>query len=223
VLCLLPSPFLGPAVWRPAAALLAADGWPVAEVPLSGRPPRTTADAQSALLTAIPPGPEIVLIPHSNAGLYVPILTTARNVAGFVFTDAVLPGRRGRIQAAPPGLLTMLADRADGDGMLPPWTRWWEEDISELFPSEAVRAEVEREEQRIPLSYCTGSVEIPSGWDERPGAYLAFGETYAAERTAAAERGWPVRTLRGDHLHMLVDPAETATAIAELLREIGVG
>ena len=29
VLCLLPTPLLGPACWRPVAAALAAGGWPV--------------------------------------------------------------------------------------------------------------------------------------------------------------------------------------------------
>jgi hypothetical protein len=74
------------------------------------------------------------------------------------------------------------------------------------------------EEARLPLDYFRGMMPVPRGWDEGlPAAYLAFGETYAAERADAAKRGWPTRTLAGLHLHMLVDPAEVASALLELL------
>jgi hypothetical protein len=220
VICLLPSPFLGPAVWRPVARLLGADGWAVAETPPFHHAPRTSADALTALLTAIPTERAVLLVPHSNAGLYVPEITRRRNVAGYVFADAVLPGRSGNVPTVPPELYTVLAEKADDNGMLPPWTRWWDEDISGLFPDAAVRAEVECEERPVPLSYFGEFVEVPADWDERPGAYLAFGDTYEPERAAAAERGWPVRTMRGEHLHMLMDPAAVAPTIADLLREL---
>jgi len=82
---------------------------------------------------------------------------------------------------------------------------------------ESVREEVERELPRLPLSYFAEQLTIPSGWDTRPGAYLAFGETYAPELADAKGRGWPVRTLPGEHLHMLIDPAQVATEITSLL------
>lgn len=132
----------------------------------------------------------------------------------------MLPGPSGATPTAPPGLRSFLAEKADGDGMLPPWTKWWGPEISGLFPSADLRASVEREEQRMPLSYFAESVEAPEGWDSRPGAFLAFGDGYADERAAAAKRGWPVRTLDGEHLHMLMNPGQVATAIADLAREI---
>ena len=93
--------------------------------------------------------------------------------------------------------------------------------MAPLFPGAEGRAAVEREQQRLPLSYFEGSLAAPGGWDERPGAYLAFGDTYSAERDAAARRCWPVRTLPGEHLHQLNDPAQVSDALVALLDQLG--
>jgi hypothetical protein len=220
VLCLLPSPLLGPAVWRPVARQLAVDGWAVAEVPWMPVAPRTGPDVLETLVEAVPGGRGAVLIPHSNAGLYVPAVTARRRVAGYVFVDAGLPGHAGSVPMIPPGLHEFLAGKADGNGALPPWTQWWDEDISGLFPNAEVREEVEGEQHSVPLSYFREKLPVPSGWDDQPGAYLAFGDTYAAERAEAAARGWPVRTLPGEHLHMLIDPGQVAGSIGELVTEL---
>jgi hypothetical protein len=158
-----------------------------------------------------------VLVPHSNAGLYVPALTTHCRVTGYVFVDAVLPASAGQAPMAPAEFYDYLAAKTDPDGLLPPWTDWWDEDISALFPSVEVREQVEREQPRLPLSYFATLMTVPPGWDTRPGAYLAFGDAYAPELADATARGWPVRTLPGEHLHMLIDPAQAATEITTLL------
>lgn len=86
-----------------------------------------------------------------------------------------------------------------------------------LFPDADSRARIEAEQQQLPLSYFEGVLPIPAGWSELPGAYVAFGDTYAEERSAAVRRGWPVQTLPGTHLHMLSDPDEVATALVAVL------
>lgn len=240
--CLLPSPLLGPACWRPVEALLTArTGWAVAGVARPRHAPRAGADVLGTFLAAIPQDRDVVLIPHSNAGLFVPSLAALRQVAGYVFVDAGLPGSSGagptagsaqdgpatgsarRVPMIAPEFHRMLAGKADSDGMLPPWTRWWDgEDLSALFPDARTREEVEREQHRLPLSYFGESVPVPDGWPDRPGAYLAFGETYAEERSAAAARGWPVATLAGEHLHMLVNPPQVADAIVELISAMAI-
>lgn len=106
--------------------------------------------------------------------------------------------------------------------MLPPWTQWWEADISELFPSVEVREQVEHEQQRLPLTYFAASLPVPQGWDDQPGAYLAFGNTYAGDRTEAAARGWKTRTLPGEHLHMLISPEQVAVEVQTLLAQLGI-
>ena len=80
----------------------------------------------------------------------------------------------------------------------------------------ATRLAVEREQPRLPLTYFTGRIPVPTGWAGRPAAYLAFGETYAEERDRANRMGWPTRTLVGGHLHALQDPAEVGAAILDL-------
>jgi hypothetical protein len=222
VLCLLPSPLLGPSCWRPVADVLSDRGWAVAAVPRPSRAPRCAADALGAYLAAIPSDRDVVLIPHSNAGLFVPSLAVQRRVAGYVFVDAGLPSEAGSsVPMTSAGFYDMLAGKADDAGLLPPWTQWWDgEDLSGLFPDARTRDVVEREQQRLPLAYFEDSVPVPADWPAQPGAYLAFGDTYAAERAAAVARGWPVATLPGEHLHMLVDPDGVATAITELIAKL---
>lgn len=221
LVALLPSPLLGPAVWRPAAEALSLLGWTVMTVPTTPLPATGPDDVLGTFLSALPTDEDIILVPHSNAGLYVPALVGERRVVGSVFVDAGLPPRGGRVPLAPEAFLAFLRHRADAEGRLPVWTQWWDEaDVRALFPSAVVREQVEREQQRLPLSYFEHSLPVSRGWDEHPGAYLAFGETYSPERHRAEKLGWPAMTLPGRHLHTLVAPKDVATAIDTLVRKI---
>ncbi len=91
----------------------------------------------------------------------------------------------------------------------------------DLFPDAHTRARVEVEQQQLPLSYFESTLPIPQGWDDIPGAYLAFGDTYATERDQAVRRRWPVSTLSGGHLHMLIDPERVAAELVALLSGLG--
>jgi len=216
-LVLLPSPLLGAAVWGPVAEELRVRGWPVTTA-AAGPGVRTPADVLDGLLRDVPDEPGIVLVPHSNAGLYVAALAAARDVAGIVFVDAGLPSRAWETPTAPAELRAMLAGLADGAGLLPPWTSWWPtEDVSGLFPDAETRRRVEDEQARLPLSYFDGRVPSPPGWESLPAAYLAFGETYRDEHAEAVRRGWAVRSLPGEHLHMLVDPRAVVEALVEVV------
>jgi len=222
VLAFLGSPLLGPAVWTPVADDLSRRGWTVIVPPQPDAAPRSGDDVLRSMLRALPADRDLVAIPHSNAGLYVPALTAERSVAGYVFVDAGLPADYGRVPLAPPAFLDLLTTKAGGDGLLPLWTDWWDDaDTDALFPDTHVRARVEREQRALPLAYFRESLPVPAGWDTRPGAYLAFGDTYAEDRQEAVRRGWPTATLAGHHLHMLVEPRPVAAEIAILLAAIG--
>jgi hypothetical protein len=223
LLALLPSPLLGPAVWRPVADLLIANGRQVVVPPAAPTAPATATDALHAFLDALPADRSLILVPHSNAGLFVPRICAARTVTGYVFVDAGLPGD-DPVPLAPPAFRDFLSGLADPDGLLPPWTRWWDEaDVAPLFPNDKTRREVEREQRRLPLAYFSGALPATPGWATRPGGYVAFGDTYADDRARAAERGWPVTTLSGGHLHTLTDPVGVAAQIEALLVRLGLG
>lgn len=219
---LLPSPFLGAATWEPAAKVLRERGWSVI---VCGLPERVASaeDVRRHLVAALPGDRALVLVPHSNAGLYVPALCRLRHVVASVFVDAALPPEKGTASLAPVTLLDLLESKADRDGLLPPWTEWWEpEDVGQLFPDEAARRAVEAEQPRVPLAYFHSLLEITGDWTDMPNAYLAFGDTYADERARAAGWGWPVATLAGQHLHMLMAPDDVADAVSRLLQDLGV-
>ncbi len=216
-LVLLPSPLLGAASWAPVATELARRGHPVT-LAAYDRTVRTPEEVLDELLAAVPDEPDLVLVPHSNAGLYVAALAGRRRLSGVVFADAGLPSSAAATPAAPPGLVEHLRALAGPDGLLPPWTSWWpSEDVDALFPDLPTRAAVEREQRRLPLSYFASTVPSPTGWEGLPGAFLAFGDAYADERDEARRRGWPVETLPGGHLHQLVDPPGVTDAVERLV------
>ncbi len=224
-MALLASPLLGPAVWQPVEARLRASGVDAIAVSPTRTPctPRTPEDVLAGLLEVLSADRGLVVVPHSNAGLYVPELTRRRRVVGMVFVDAVLPPRDGSIAVAPTGLVEMLRHSVDTEGLLPVWTQWWDPaEVAGLFPSEEVQSRVEREQHRLPLSYLTASVDVAPGWDDVPAAYMAFGETYEQERTEAANRGWSTVTQADGHLHMLVDPDTVAAGLCSLLTSLGI-
>lgn len=74
---------------------------------------------------------------------------------------------------------------------------------------------MESEQRRLPTDYLAAEVRVSHGWDQVPGAYLAFGDAYAEEAEDARGRGWPSSTMPGGHLHMLWQPERVA---AEVLR-----
>lgn len=216
-LVLLPSPLLGPATWRPVADRLCAAGWPVS-IPSLATPPHTPDDVLAAWLDQIPLGRAVVLVPHSNAGLYVPALVRELAVAGVVFVDAGLAPPAGSVRLSPAPFFEFLSDLAGEDDVLPPWPDWWGTDsFDQLLPDPESRDAVSREAPRVPLSYFDHTMLIEPGWDSCPCAYLGFGDTYAPEQEEANGRGWQIRTLEGGHLHMLVEPDVVAATTVELM------
>jgi pimeloyl-ACP methyl ester carboxylesterase len=226
---LIHSPSVGPRTWQPVAHRLAALGWEAAVPSLlhvadQGPPfwPRVV-DAVRAGLGTAEPNQGVMLVAHSNAGLFVPVITAALpgQVRGCIFVDAALPPSSGAVPVAPPELLALLQDKASG-GLLPRWTDWWDEkDVAALFPDQQTRQAVTEEQPRLPLAYYEASVPVPAGWDAQPCAYLLFGPPYDELATEARERGWIVEQLPGTHLHQLVDPdgvTRLLLAIADQMR-----
>ena len=184
---------------------------------------------------AADPADRVVLVLHSGAGVLAPYLADQIGSGGVivVFADAAIPPRVGDVANSPragepeavtvtdAAFLAVLRDLATG-GMVPPWPAWWpQEAMAELIPDERTRRLVLGEARPLPLAYFEEVLPPqPASWPScRPG-YLKFSEGYVDLAREAADRGWPVSELPGEHLHMLVDPAAVADAIVGLVADI---
>ena len=210
---------LGPLSWAPIARRLTAVVPSLVDV-ADADPPfwRWVAETVRDAIDELPPEQPVVIVAHSNAGLLVPAIVDAspRRVAGCVFVDASLPSPAGPTPTAPPERLEFLCSM-ETDGRLPQWTRWWDDpDVASLFPDAETRDAVTAEQPRLPLSYYEAPVPSPAGWDDRPCAYLRFSPPYEAMARDAAQRGWAVDQVPGNHLHQLVDPDTVADRIVAL-------
>ncbi len=219
-LLVLPSPFLGPAPYEPLVAALSSLGYAASVAP-SPDPP-VAADLLAAWSSLAIDLGDVVLVPHSNAGHLAPAVGAAAAGAPVVFVDAALPTSPGPTRLAPADLRARLAALAGPDGRLPRWTRWWSRaDVADTLPDPWFAA-LDDVLPEVPLTYVDGEVPVPEGWTDGRCGYLAFGSTYAEELGVAARHGWPHRRLDGaGHLHLLVDPDETAAAVADLVTLIG--
>ncbi len=101
---------------------------------------------------------------------------------------------------------------------MPPWAQWWPgEDLAPLFPDAAAQRAVLAEARPLPLDFFEEQLPPASaGWPPRRAGYLLFSAGYQEAAAAAARHGWPVAELPGEHLHMLIRPAEVAAAIMQL-------
>lgn len=224
IFVLVHSPSVGPSTWGPVAEQLAAAGHRVRVPSLLevgvGAPPfwPRVVDAVRDELRQVPDGSPVMLVAHSNAGLFLPVIRSGieQPVVGSIFVDAGLPARTGPTPVAEPEFLEFLRPMAV-NGRLPRWTDWWDEaDVAPMFPDPVVRRAVVEEQPTLPLSYYEQHIPVPGGWDDHPCSYLLFGPPYDDVAAEARERGWRVAHLPGEHLHQTVDPAGTARHLVEL-------
>ena len=216
---LIPSPLLGPATWKPTARVLERHGRrprvPSLQCVSCGSPPYWPAGVDAIVRSA--GGEPVVLVPHSNSGLYIPAVidALADQVRGVVFVDAALPGAGYYAQR------DFLNTLAGADGLLPPWTSWWKNsDVAELFPDPEVQARVEAEQARMPLAYYDHLPPAPDDWDRLPCSYIWFAEPYDTAAERASAHNWPTRHVPGNHLHMLIDPDAVAAAVLEMAGDL---
>jgi hypothetical protein len=220
------APVLGPASWSPVAGELARRDHRVCVPSLTGfstdGPPYTARllrQVQAQIRQALRPAERLVLVVHSGAGVFAPYLAAGLGGAGVtvIFADAGLPPEDGQGRVIDEAFLPFVRDLADG-GLVPPWPQWWPAaELAPLFPDLATRARVSREAVPLPLAFFEEMLPpLPEDWRSCRCAFLRFSEGYQEPARQAAARGWPVRELPGEHLHMLVAPAAVAEAITSL-------
>jgi pimeloyl-ACP methyl ester carboxylesterase len=222
------SPLVGPTSWSPVAQELQRRGRAAVVPSLLGvaeaRPPQWRHIPASVRLACSAVEEPVVLAGHSGAGLLLPVIAEALtvDVAALVFVDSFLPPPAGGLPLGPPAFMDQLRELA-GDGVLPPWSTWFGENaMSDLVPDAGLRAAIEAEMPRLPLSYFEATVPMPGGWDRRPSAYLLLAaEPYADSAAQARALGWPVRELRGvGHLAIATDATAVTDALLDLEREL---
>ena len=228
VFVLVHSPSVGPLTWAPVADRLRARGRE-SIVPslldVAGADPpfwQRIVDDVNTAMSRLEPDRPVLLVAHSNAGLFVPLLAehAVRSVQGCVFVDAALPALADSTPVVPAELLDVLRGM-ERDGRLPPWTDWWDEsDVAPLFPDPRTRAAVSAEQPRLPLAYYERAVPVPAGWDAVPCGYLLFGPPYDELAAEASRRGWPVDEIAGEHLHQIVDPDGVADRLLAMARRL---
>ena len=219
---------MGPTSWLPVARELARRGR-VAVVPsllgVAEAPEPQWRHVPAAVRVATSHLQQrVVLVGHSGAGLLLPVIADALEVevAGLVFVDSRLPPPAGRSPLGAPEFMDQLRAMAT-DGLLPPWSRWFGLDtMRELVPDERLRADLEAEMPRLPLSYFEAAVPLPDEWGAQPCAYLRFSdEPYAESAAQAREQGWAVAEMpNAGHLAMASDPVAVTDALLDLERAL---
>ena len=222
---LIHSPFVGALTWLPTARCLEGQGQSTRVPPLNvgsaGAPYWPYfASRVAAAVSDLPPNEPLVLAAHSAAGLLVPAASAAlmgRTVRAYIFVDAALPSAGATLgDLIPPGAaVTMEALRAQANaGLLPPWGAGWPEKVWQtLIPEMTLRARFVAEVPSVPLALYEEPTPTVSNWPDAPCCYLRFSAMYTTVEEEARRSGWQTAELRGEHLHMLVEPAEVASAL----------
>ena len=217
---LIHAPLAGPSSWSLVADELRSRGY-VTVVPsltgvADGGPPywpRYGAAAAQALI-GLPVDTPVVLVAHSGAGFFLPLVrqATGQPVQRYIFADAVVP-EDGTLPDEG-GYFSRIAV----EGFIPPFS----EEVLRLAGIEdgGVRARFVSELRSLPLAVYQEPVPVFPGWPDAPCAYLRFTRTdpgaYRDYVERALREGWGYRELPGGHFHMLVDPQAVAEALVEL-------
>jgi hypothetical protein len=168
-----------------------------------------------AVVAAAPAVPAVV-VAHSGAGPFLPEIGRQLNPSPsrLVFVDATLPPTTGSSPLVPEQFLEGLRSLAQ-DGVLPPWSEWFEPGTMEkLLPEAGRREAVLAELPRLPLSFFDARVPVPEGWASAACAYILLSDAYRHEADEAAARSWPVTELLGSHLDLVAQPLRLARTLA---------
>jgi hypothetical protein len=122
------------------------------------------------------------------------------------------------MDTVPADLAAQVRQMADAQGWLPPWPRWWgDEVLAELLPDPEVRWHFTAGCPRLPLAMF-GEVHPPvPRWPDAPAVYLQLSEAYEDQAAKARQLGWPVTRQMSHHLAPLTEPGLVAGSVHELL------
>ena len=207
------SPWVGPDTWTPVAHLLSGDVPDLRSFVVGHEPvERYVENAVEAAERAD------VVVGHSGAGPFLPMVAEPADAEFIVFVDAGIPPDPGPHPPNP--RLLELFGRFDDALRLPPWPTWWEPDVIErLIPDPVIRATFVESCPSVPRVFAETPVEVPPGWTDRFDIrYLRLSFAYDDDLATARTKGWPSLCIDGSHLAPVTDPDIVASALRRLLR-----
>jgi alpha/beta hydrolase family protein len=226
---LVAGPLVRASSWEPTAQCLRAAGCHV-EVPdvlAHHHSPPSWSAWTSQLLEHMTSCPEPIVVGHSSASALVADLATKLSVRGIIIVDGDVPPSQGAAFPVRPALLDFIKGLVEPDGMLPIWSRWFARDMRrrslvglDILASDAVAfAKFESELPRMHIDWFDDAIEL-AGWDHIPAGLIQTSAIYDHAAAEAQRRGWPVINLQGTHLDPTLRPAETASAILSMSRQL---
>jgi hypothetical protein len=226
-LLLVHSPLVGPATWDLVARYLAERGYEVTVPDLTATvaEPPPYLPRQAAVIAGSASGQPSILIGHSGAGLLLAAAGALTGRArGYLFADAGLPiPGRTWMETVPPELASQVREMADARGWLPPWPRWWgEEVLAELIPDPDQRRGFAAGCPPLPLAMFEEAHPAVPDWPDAPGGYLQLSDAYHGQADMARDLGWPVITRDSHHLAPLTDPGMVAESLHALIGRLRV-
>ena len=219
---LLHSPLVGPASLAPLAEVWREAGHTVSLPDATGvaHQPRP-AWMIDAVLAAVSGRPIDVVVAHSGAGALLPVVSSAVEARAMVFLDAVLPEPGASSWTLEPEMRAQLSEHVEPDGRLAPWLTWWDAHlVGAMLPDLDQRTAVAADCHRLPMSWYDHAVPLPDVW--ALAAFVALGSAYRTELARAADLGWPCRSLARSHLATVTHPTEVASAVREVLTDLGL-
>ncbi|QBD75478.1 alpha/beta hydrolase [Ktedonosporobacter rubrisoli] len=229
LIVLVHSPLVGPFSWSLVAEHLQNAGFSVLVPTLTDSgitPPAYWQQYAASLQQALAPIPQerpLILIGHSGAGYFLPVLAQATHhpIKAYIFADAGLPhpdqSQLDELQNKAPAIAQQLRQLLTQGASFPDWKF---EEMGEIVPDENTRRLLLAEMQPRSFDYFAEVMPSVPGWPDAPCAYLLFTQSYLPYFEQAHSAGWPCRRLEAQHFHMLVDPVSVSTALVELIKQI---
>ena len=226
LLVLLHSPLVSAFTWEPVAESLRAQGQQVLVPSIVDNENEHVpcweqyAQATQQALHAVPADQPLVLVGHSGAGPLLPVINmvSGHPCAAYLFVDAGLPhgglSRLAEIEQSVPELGRELRAHLQAGGRYPTWS---DADLRELIPNEPTRKRVLAELHPQGLNFFSEPLPIIEEWPDAPCGYIQFSEAYASQCEQARHNHWTCFTFDAGHFHMLVEPAQVASTLSDML------
>jgi hypothetical protein len=225
------SPLVGPYSWSLVAADLRRRGVRAA-VPVlrdrgaaAGELWRQQALSAAVMLNALPREGPVVLAGHSGAGPLLPAIRelNGREVDAYLFVDAGIPedgaSRLDLLRGELPEMAAPFAAHLEAGGRYPEWD---DVALAAVLPDAEQRSQVLAEMQPRDRPFWMEPLPVFAGWPDAPCGYLRLSAGYAVPAARARADGWVCEEWDGGHFDLLARPGETAGAMLDLVRAMGI-